>query len=544
METQTTTSSILTGTTLKRAIIYARVSTDEQAETGTSIDNQVEKSLAYAKANELHVPESYIFREDYTGKVLDRPELNRVRALIRAAQVDALIVYKTNRLDRSEWGVNLLILLQELKSLGVELHYSQAKRQINLHNPVEALMESISGWQAGEDHRETVTKLHEGRLAKARKGMPIVHDRAPYGYRAIREDKNWELVIDEDEARIIRLIFEWYVGGDDTGPLSYYKIAQKLTEMKIPTRADKDPKFVKTKRGKGEWYASTIGYIISCETYAGVWHYDKRGKDKSEWIAVEVPAIVSRGLWEVAQKIKKQKQERASRNMRYQYLMSGRLTCGCGEYKMAGFGSKSRGRVYTYYRCGGLSQGHKCGLPHFPSGKVDDIVWQWAEDVLRDPQRLKYGLEQFQAEQAKQATPIQQELVVLEELLEQHTNDLNEALASLKVVLSPRAKAAIAADLERIEGTLDSLESQKAELLERLGNSTLTEEDFVTINDWAAIVARDFETIRRDFPSKRYLIEYLDIRGRLAVEDGQQVMYVTAKFSVNKERLLIASQIT
>ena len=86
-----------------------------------------------------------IFKEDYTGKVLDRPELNKVREMFRAGQAEALISYKTNRLDRSEWGVNLLILLQELKSLGVELHYSQNRRQVDLNNPIEALMESISG---------------------------------------------------------------------------------------------------------------------------------------------------------------------------------------------------------------------------------------------------------------------------------------------------------------------------------------------------------------------------------------------------------------
>ena len=78
-------------TVLERAIIYARVSTDEQAESGTSIDNQVDKSLAYAAANNLHVPPEFIFKEDYSGKPLDRPELNKVRDLLRAGRADHLI---------------------------------------------------------------------------------------------------------------------------------------------------------------------------------------------------------------------------------------------------------------------------------------------------------------------------------------------------------------------------------------------------------------------------------------------------------------------
>jgi len=43
------------------------------------------------------------FREDYTGKTLDRPELSKVREMLKARQADVLIVYKTDRLDRSEW---------------------------------------------------------------------------------------------------------------------------------------------------------------------------------------------------------------------------------------------------------------------------------------------------------------------------------------------------------------------------------------------------------------------------------------------------------
>jgi len=59
-------------------------------------------------------------------------------------------------------------------------------------------------------------------------------------------------------------------------------------------------------------------------------------------------------------------------------------------------------------------------------------------------------------------------LTVVEDLLKQHNNELHEVLASLKIATSPRAKAVIAADLERVEGILDSLEAQKAALLEQL----------------------------------------------------------------------------
>jgi len=76
---------------------------------------------------------------------LERPALSQLRKIIQTGKVDVLIVFKPNRLDRSEWGVNLLVLLQELKAFGVELHYSQEGRFVDLNNPLEALLQSFSG---------------------------------------------------------------------------------------------------------------------------------------------------------------------------------------------------------------------------------------------------------------------------------------------------------------------------------------------------------------------------------------------------------------
>ncbi len=107
---QTEPKKTMTFVEVKRAIIYARVSTDQQAEYGTSIDSQVEKSLAYAKAQDMRVVA--VFKEDYSGQTLDRPELNKVRAMLQAKQADALVIYKADRQDRSWAGVNYLIFLQ------------------------------------------------------------------------------------------------------------------------------------------------------------------------------------------------------------------------------------------------------------------------------------------------------------------------------------------------------------------------------------------------------------------------------------------------
>ena len=80
------------------AVIYARVSTDEQAEQGYSLPEQVDACRKYAASNGYTVVAE--FREDYTGTRLDRPELNKVLDMAAARAFDVLIVHDVDRLAR------------------------------------------------------------------------------------------------------------------------------------------------------------------------------------------------------------------------------------------------------------------------------------------------------------------------------------------------------------------------------------------------------------------------------------------------------------
>ena len=65
---------------MKRAVLYARVSTDEQAEKGYSLSSQIEACRKYAEGHGFSI--AVEFREDYTGTRLDRPELDELRGMI------------------------------------------------------------------------------------------------------------------------------------------------------------------------------------------------------------------------------------------------------------------------------------------------------------------------------------------------------------------------------------------------------------------------------------------------------------------------------
>jgi site-specific DNA recombinase len=530
----------LTFVVQERAIIYCRVSTDEQAESGTSIDNQTEKCLAYAQAQNMQIIAT--FKEDYTGRVLERPELNKVREMLRRGQADNLIVYKPNRLDRSELGVNLIRLYQELKSLGVSIHYAQDNHRVSLNNPMEEFMYiSLAGFQSGVDHRETVIKLREGRFSRVRSGNVMVYSKSPYGYRVVKQGKRTFLEVVEEEAGIIRLIFEWYVYGDKPGqPLSTYHIAKKLDSMGVPSKGDLDPKFKKS-RGFGKWGRASVAYILSNETYAGRWYYGKEGRDKSQWVMVNVPEIVSPELFEAAQQKKKQRKNDASRRQKYNYLLSGRIICGycvkcrlCGETYI-----ESNGHLRSYYFCSSHVGKHKCQLPYFRTDLVDAAVWNWLESFLKDEKVLEKGLRDYQAEQQKNVDPILKQIANIDDLIKQYTEEWDEAYKTLRATKAQRAKAKTAAEIERIEGILDSFESQKKEFEAQIEIKSLTEEQILTIKELGAMMVADLDTIGQDFESKRTLITLLDVQARAVVEDGQRILYVTAKLTPREKRVAV-----
>lgn len=528
---QLSPKTIIEAKTITRAIIYARVSTDEQAETGTSLDNQVEKSSEYAESVGLYVPDGFIFREDYTGKVLNRPELNKVRELIRTGQADALIVYKPNRLDRSEWGINLLLLMRELKEFGIDFHYSQDHRQVDLNNPMEAFMYgSFAGWQAGEDHAETVRKLRDGRIGKVKAGYVMVFGNPPYGYRDVKTNGGYLLEIHEPEAEIVRLMFQWYIVGDESGkPLTLGAISRKLNQMGVPT-----------KRGE-KWRNTNIRQILLRETYCGIWHYSKLSSNP---IPVEIDSIVSREAWQAAQERLEFNKKHATRNRKPgRYLVANRVECADCGYSLSGT-NRSRGKHhYFYYTHNWNVTSHHTNPDNgkvYNADKVDTRVWKWVEEIATDKNKLLAGLKDYQAEKQAEVEPIKREMELTEKLYQEKTHELHEEIETLKILTSPRAKAKKAADIELIENQLDSLEEKKAAYKKRLEVEDISDEQIMGLVEFTSQVATDLATLKGQesddpkikimiFEAKRLLIEKLNIHVELFRLNGQEKVKITAK---------------
>ncbi len=328
-----------------RAVLYARVSSDDTRKDGRNIAGQLEMCREYATGRGYEIVA--VMHEDdrgASGAAFELPILNDVRKLASARFFDVLIVREIDRLSRSL--AKQLIVEEELRRAGVEIEYvlgdypDTPEGRLNKH-----LRATIAEYER-EKIRERMTR---GRVLKVQAGSVMVHGRPPYGYKRHDEGGKFVLAIDEPQARIVRLIFEWYTTGNGAGkPMSLGAIKRALDAMHAPTYEDTRQVHPK-ERGYGSWARGTIGKILRNETYSGTWRYHREFTQEDAY-SVAVPAIVSPETFARAQARLDENRTAVRCEPMYDYLLTGRLQCGhCGARLVANSQTETR----RYYVCNG-----------------------------------------------------------------------------------------------------------------------------------------------------------------------------------------------
>ena len=517
----------------KRAVLYARVSYDDRDNDGRNLAGQLEMAREYATGKGYRIVAE--FAEDdrgASGAAFELPQLEQIRKLAQAGDFDILIPREIDRLSRNL--AKQLIVEEELRRFGVQIEYALGDYA---DTPEGRLNKHIKATIAEYEREKVIERTARGRRSRVQAGSVFVSGHPPYGYRTVQEDGRLVLRIHEPEAQVVQMIFTLFVLGENgSGPMPLRAVARALNRMRIPVTTHG------IRPSEEEWQHSTIHWILQNETYAGRWTYGKNSRGKpnppDKHIHLDVPAIVSREIWAVAQQQLRKNSEKAKRNMRYEYLMRGRMRCGKCAQPIYCEGQMQGGRPYTYYVCSGRPD--TCDLPTFEGSQVDDTVWTWITELLSNSTALQVGLEEYQAECRKENAPVQRRLDVVDDLIADHRRQLKRLLDLYLTTDFP--KEMLAERKARLETTVIALERERADLVEQLEARTLTDEELQGIQSFAAEIAEGIEAAADSFQARRRIVERLDVQATVAIDEGRRMIH--ARCRLGAQDLRIASSAT
>jgi len=183
---------------IKKACVYARVSTDEQAKKGYSIDEQVRMCRAQIDAKGWEYVGTFT-DPGVSGRKLDRPGLNAMIEKINAGEIGAVVIYKLDRLSRKQKDTMYII---ENVIMANDVFLFSLNETLDTSTPWgRAMIGILSAFNQMES--ETIQmRTADGRMAKARKGG-YAGGKPPIGYKSV----DGELTVVPEEAEIVRTIF-------------------------------------------------------------------------------------------------------------------------------------------------------------------------------------------------------------------------------------------------------------------------------------------------------------------------------------------------
>lgn len=389
---------------MKRAALYARVSTEKQRDEQTIQTQLDEVNSAIRVDGNILIEDGVYQDEGWSGAFLERPALDKLRQDARQGKFDILYVYDKGRLSRR--FVHQEIIIDELRNVHIEF---KSLHDINGSSPEEQVMGGVMGIFHEYERVKIAERFRLAKLSKVRNGSLLGYN-PPYGYDYIpvrgkgANKSNGHFEINKAEAKVVRMIFEW-VGNEG---ISLREVVRRLYDNGLTPRKSK----------RDMWTKGPVSRLIINETYIGKHYYYKsesclpkepslqkkhyrhtnktsrRQRPREEWIMVESPRIVSDELFERAQKQLSLNSKFAQRNKKNEYLFGGLVWCACGS-KRVGEGINGK----CYYRC--TNRLHQFPLPPTcDRGGVnvtvmDAVAWQKIVLLLTDPKLIRDQLARY-----------------------------------------------------------------------------------------------------------------------------------------------------
>lgn len=466
-----------------RAIGFVRVSTGQQVADGTSLESQttaVAARIAYEGWDHL---ETVVEAGVSGGRDSVRVEFERVMRMVRAGEVDAVVITRLDRLGRSTRQLQAAI--GELDDHGVRL--LSIAETFDSSTASGRLMRDVLAAVAEFEREAIRERMVTGQIAVARAGF-WPGGTAPFGWRVVRGDKHAHLEVDDVEAatllRAIALVL-------DEGHTAYAAVKILNAEGLL-------------QRQGGRWTHNGLRRTLrAADGLSGVWIYESSAGD----IAVPIPPLAT--LERHAQ-LERWLAETAvfhpRRTAGPAYMLTSRITCVCGR-PMHGVTRKGRP---TVYRCADnrTESVVACRATNVDADMIETTIWRQVTELLTDPARLAEfaGLAaatsvEAEASASESAASIATKIARIEKAIGERLANLYAQGKSDAIVAA--ATAALESDLERL-----TVQHRQVVSWERTARTTRDQAGRL-----ATLAVNARRTLDNPNPEvRRRVIELLDIR--------------------------------
>ena len=427
--------------------IYCRVSTTEQAETGYSIDEQERLLIDWCNNNGLEVYKCYSDRGISGKSINNRPELKALLKDVECKKVDMVLVWKLNRISRKLEDVLTIMNALEKNNVTFKSYSEPFETTTHVGRMQMHMMALI-----GEFERGTISQnVKVSMCAKARAGewcgnRVLGYDLVPMEGTENNKRRKSRLEINQEEAEIIRLIFNEYASGK-----GYKAITNKLNKLGC-----------KTKKGNNFSVAS-IKDILMNPVYIGKVRYNVRqGWSEKHRRNINPEPIISDGIhkaiidkdtWDKVQVMLQSKAGKPSRIYDGFYPLTGILRCPkCGAGMVISRttntladGTKKR---IVYYCCGAWkNKGTSvCNSNTIRVEKANEYVFNKLSSVLSNDDMIRAITDNINKERVKRVSPSKNEL-------------------------------------ERIDKELETIDKKKRKIFEAYEDDIITREEFLSRKD-------------------------------------------------------------
>jgi DNA invertase Pin-like site-specific DNA recombinase len=377
-----------------KVALYARVSTERQAERGT-IGSQLQVLREHVTAGGDELAGEYV-DDGQSGARLDRPGLDALRDAAEAGLFELVWCLSPDRLARA-YAYQVLVL-DELARFGVTVRFTDAP-DLAAGDPQATLLTQVQGVIAEYEKAKIAERYRRGKLFRARAGE-ITTWKTAYGYRRVARTGvvAAHLEIYEPEAAVVRRIFT-----DRAAGITVREICRRLNTDRLPSPT-----------GKATWGHSTLCRLLRNEAYIGRVYFNRTEtiadprparrtrqvpRPREEWIPIDCPRIITDEQFEAATRVAYDNTKWSPRRAEPgAWLLKGLVKCGVCDvgtncHKMRG----RNGTWHRYYYCrnhdplraGGEER--RCPERNIRADALDEYVFGQIRTALIQPKMLLAG---------------------------------------------------------------------------------------------------------------------------------------------------------